>query len=140
MKEAKMVAPELARDLDVPSAGDEGIRRWLASVRWRRGVERALAPLQLTFAQWLVLDALARLIHESNDAVSQAQLVRKLEMDKAALCRVMQRLQRRGLVDVGPDCCGPAYRILLSTAEGSMARQGRSLVDAVNAAWIDSRS
>ena len=123
---------ELSRNLAEYSAGDEGIQRWLAAVRWRRRVERALAPLKLTLAQWLVLDASDRLICASNDAVSQIDVARYLEMDKATLCQVMQRLDRRGLVDQAPEFRGTAYRIYLSEAGKSAARQGRERVDAVS--------
>jgi DNA-binding MarR family transcriptional regulator len=117
------------------SAGDEGIRQWLAAQRWRRRAERALAPLQLTLPEWLILDASAWLIGESNDAVSQIQVGRQLEMDKATLSRVMQRLERRGLVDQAPQFRGTAYRIYLTEAGKSAARQGRDWVDAVSAGW-----
>jgi DNA-binding MarR family transcriptional regulator len=97
-------------------------------------VERALRPLKLTFAQWLVLDATAWLICASNDAVSQIQVARHLQMEKATLCRVMRRLGRRGLVDQGPAYDSMAYRIFLTEVGQSLARQGRSRVDAVSAA------
>lgn len=114
------------------TAGEEAIERWLVALRWRRGVERALAPLRLTLAQWLVLDALARLIRETNDAVSQSQVARHLEMDRATVCQVMQRLERRGLVDQAPEFEGPAYRIYLTDVGKNAARQGRARVQEVS--------
>jgi DNA-binding MarR family transcriptional regulator len=70
-----------------------------------------LKPLKLTFAQWLVLDATARLVRESNDAVSQIQVARHLQMGKSTLCRVMHWLARSGLVDQAPAFAGPENRI-----------------------------
>jgi DNA-binding MarR family transcriptional regulator len=115
------------------SAGDEGIQRWLAGVRWRRRVERALKPLKLTLAQWRVLDAMARLIRESDDAVSQIQVARHIQMEKTTLCRVMRCLERRGLVDQAPEFSGTAYRIFLTEMGESLARQGRARVDGASA-------
>lgn len=127
---------ELSVDLHQISAGDEGIQRWLAGVRWQRRAERALKPLKLTFAQWLVLDAMARLIRQSNDAVSQIQVARHLQMGAPTLCRVMQWLDRAGLVDQAPAFPGPENRIFLTAIGESLARQGRARVDAVSAAWV----
>jgi DNA-binding MarR family transcriptional regulator len=88
--------------------------------------------LKLTLAQWLVLDASDRLICESNDAVSQIQVARRLEMNKTTVCQVMQTLERRGLVDQAPQFRGTAYRIYLTEAGKSAARQGRD--------WVESKS
>jgi DNA-binding MarR family transcriptional regulator len=129
------LASRPARELVEPSAGDEGIQRWLASARWRRGVDRALAPTKLMFAQWLILDAMSRLSAESNQPVSQIQVARKLGLGKATLCRMMQRLERRGLVDQEPAFGSPAYRIILSEAGKTAVRQGRLQIEAVSAAW-----
>ncbi|MEO8177394.1 MAG: MarR family transcriptional regulator [Deltaproteobacteria bacterium] len=133
MKESESTeAPELSRELDEHSVGDEELQRWLAARRWQRRMARALAPLKLTLAQWLVLNTLARLIRESNDAVSQILVGRHLEMDKATLCTLMQKLDRRGLVDRAPEFGGSAYRIYLSPAGRTAARQGRLRVDAID--------
>jgi DNA-binding MarR family transcriptional regulator len=129
-----MAKPRRLRELDDLSAGDEWLQRWLAGQRWRRRAGRALKPLKLTFAQWLVLDATARLVRESNDAVSQSQVARHLQMEKATLCRVMQWLNRRGLVDQGPAFDSMAYRIFLTEVGRTLAKQGRLRVDAVSAA------
>jgi DNA-binding MarR family transcriptional regulator len=120
-----MALPEL-------SAGDEWIQRWLTGLRWRRRAERALKPLKLTFAQWRALDAIARLIGESGDAVSQIQVARRIQMDKTTLCRVLQCLGRRGLVDQAPACPGTANRIFLTEVGENLARHGRAKVDAVS--------
>jgi DNA-binding MarR family transcriptional regulator len=113
-----------------------GFQRWVAAQRWRRRAARALAPLRLTLAEWLVLDASDQLILESDDAVSQIQVGRHLELSKATLSRVMHRLERRGLVDQAPQFGGTAYRIYLSEAGKSAARAWRLRLEAVGAAWL----
>jgi DNA-binding MarR family transcriptional regulator len=128
-------AAQLSSDLEDFSAGAEAMQRWFTARRWRRDVERALAPLKLTLPQWLALDAMERLICELKDAVSQAQVGRYLEIDKATLCQVMQRLERRGFVDQAPEFGGSAYRIYLTAAGRRAVQHGRLQVEAVSAAW-----
>jgi DNA-binding MarR family transcriptional regulator len=41
---------------------------------WRRRIELELAPLGLTLTQWRVLDALAVIFRDTNDAVAQVQV------------------------------------------------------------------
>src|SRR5688572_6210827 len=79
-------------------AGAAGIDLWRAAMRWRRVIELELARFDLTLAQWLVLDALAKLIATERDAVSQAKVAAHLEMDRVTLSQVMRLLDRRGLV------------------------------------------
>lgn len=114
------------------SACEIGLRRWQRAMRWRRRVERELRPLELTLAQWLVLDTMAKLIRETDDAVSQVQVARRLEMDKATLSQVMDALARHGLVDRGPSFPGPEYRIYLTKNGAKLAAQGRAVVAAAS--------
>jgi len=127
------VEPDLTSVLDEHGAVDERIERWLAAQRWRRRVERVLAPLTLT--QWLVLDALARMIRESGDAVSQMQVARRLEMNKTCVCQAMQRLDAMGLVDRGPEFESSAYRVYLTEAGENAVRQARLRVDDRSPGW-----
>ena len=133
-KPESIVGREPSEGLADLSPGDEWIQRWLAGERWRLRVERALRPSKVTFSQWRVLDALARLIDETNDAVSQIQVARHLQMGKTTLCGVLQRLERRGLVDQAPAFSSTANRIFLTEVGKDLARQGRSRLDAVSAA------
>jgi DNA-binding MarR family transcriptional regulator len=94
-------------------------------MRWRRDVERALAPVGLTFTQWLVLEATADLVREIDDAVSQAEVARRTEIDKMTTSQVMKTLESKGLVDRGPDLTGRAYRIWVTTRGSQLARRAR---------------
>lgn len=97
-----------------------GRAAYLAAWRWRREVEHELKPLELTFTQWLVLDATASAIAELKDgdhAVSQKAVADVCELDAMTVSQVMGTLSLRGLVDRGPSASGPAYRILV-TARG----------------------
>ena len=113
------------------------IHRWQRARRWRRRVEAELSPLGLTLAQWLVLDAIATLILETADAVSQVQVARRLEMDKATLSRVMDVLVRRHLIDRAPSYPDPAYRIYLTELGKGAAAQGRARVETASASELE---
>lgn len=91
---------------------------YLAAWRWRREVESRLRALDLTFTQWLVLDATASAISELEDdhAVSQREVAETCELDPMTVSQVMGTLSARGLVDRSPSTTGRSYRIILSAA------------------------
>jgi len=95
-------------------------------------VDRALGELGLTLTQWLVLDAAGTLVREQRDAVSQTQIGRRVDIDRATLSDVMMRLAERGLVDRDIDATGASYRIYV-TDEGALAvEQGRACIRRVS--------
>jgi DNA-binding MarR family transcriptional regulator len=114
-------------------AGEAGMELWRAAKRWRRVIEDALAGFDLTLAQWLVLDALAKEIAAQSDAVSQATVARRLEMDRVTVSQVTRLLDRRGLVSRGPDLTGPGLRIWVTAAGERLLAQGRPQFDAASA-------
>lgn len=86
-------------------------------MRWRRAVERELASIDLTFTQWLVLDAAQELIEETRDAINQNAIAARTELDKMTISQVVRRLEKQGLVSRGPAFGRPAIRLML-TAKG----------------------
>jgi DNA-binding MarR family transcriptional regulator len=100
---------------------------------WRRRIESELAELQLTLAQWLVLDALDVIFRETKDAAAQIQVGRRLGMDKATVSQVMALLERRALVDRAPEYPGNAWRIYVTNRGQLLLAKGRAVVDAVSA-------
>jgi DNA-binding MarR family transcriptional regulator len=115
------------------SMGDpDGIASWRAAVRWRREVERELRAIGLTLIQWLVLDAAATLVRELRDAVSQSEIGRRVDVDRATLSDVMMRLAQRGLVDRDIDATGASYRIYLTDSGDRAVDLGRARVRSVS--------
>jgi len=92
--------------------------RWLEVARWRRRIEQALAGPQLSFTQWLVLDATMLLVRAVGDAVSQSQVAQFLELDQMTLSHAMTALSKRGLVSRGPALSGMSWRVFV-TEQGS---------------------
>ena len=97
--------------------------RWRMAMRWRGRVEAALGGSELTFTQWLVLDALRELIGETGDAVNQNEVAARVALSRATVSFVMHALEKKGLVDRSPDLTGRAWRIILT------ARAKRLLCD-----------
>ena len=102
-------------------------------MRWRRQVEALLAGIEISFTQWLVLDALQGLIAETEDAVSQNDVARRLELDRMTISLVMRALERKQLVSRGIDITGRAWRVLLTTEAEALLREYAASIEAASA-------
>jgi DNA-binding MarR family transcriptional regulator len=114
------------------------IEHFRAALRWRRRIERDLLRVPLTLTQWLALDALETL-HERTGLVLQSHIRRQLELDRATISDVMERLSLRGLVARRPAESNLEW-IVLPTIEGKRrAAAGRSLVDSASQIMLSIR-
>lgn len=112
--------------------GQLWVQRWLAAMRWQRRVDGALARLDLSFNQWLILDCVASLHRETGDAVSQVQVSRRLGFGKPSVSRLMARLDRRGLTDIAPAWPTKEYRIYLTRTGRELVAQGWLVLEMVS--------
>lgn len=110
------------------AAADEAMAVWSRAARFRRRVQRELRPLDLTFAQWRLLDAVDRLVRERSDAVSQQDLAKRTDMDESTASAVMARLRDKGLVSYDLDAWGLCYRVLLCDGAKKLLRAARRIV------------
>ena len=106
--------------------------RWLAAMRWRRRVEKALAQSGLTFTQWQVLDATAVLVVETGDAVSQNQVSERTQLDRNTVSQVMRTLEQKRLVSRGPCCIGTSWRVFQTERAVSVLNALRGAVEAAS--------
>jgi DNA-binding MarR family transcriptional regulator len=106
---------------------------WFAAMRWRRRVEAAFSEVQLTFTQWLVLEATRELIGEREDAVNQNQIAARVELGRSTVCQVMFTLQDKSLVSRDIDITGREMRIWLTSEAMQMLDAHRAQVEAVSA-------
>ena len=106
---------------------------------WRREAEKGLAGLELTLAQWIVLDATRSLVESTKDAVTQADVAQHTEMDRMTISQVMRNLERAGLVDRGPSLDARAWRIILTGRGERTVKQGAAQIEAASAAWLGKR-
>ncbi|MBS7697691.1 MULTISPECIES: MarR family transcriptional regulator [unclassified Chelatococcus] len=66
-----------------------------AARQWRRAVDRRLQPFDLTEATWLPLLRIARAPHP----MYQKDLAASLSLDRSSVVRLLDSLQRAGLVE-----------------------------------------
>ncbi len=71
-----------------------GFLFWQLSMKWRRQVELALAPLTLTHPQFVLLACLGWLTRENNE-VSQAELARYACTDVNMTSQVLRALEQK---------------------------------------------
>src|SRR5262252_7050791 len=107
-----------------------GFMLWRKAMRWQRAVDAALAPLELTHTQFLVLTATMACVSRNNDAVLQRAVARAAGLDEATTSRIARTLSRRGLIERGPSTDQRSWRILVTArgreVEGMAARKVRA--------------
>jgi MarR family transcriptional regulator, organic hydroperoxide resistance regulator len=74
-----------------------GFLLWRASLEWRRSIERALAPLELTQPQFVVLAALGWLTRK-DQSVRQADVGRHTGIDPNTMSQILRGLEKRKLI------------------------------------------
>jgi DNA-binding MarR family transcriptional regulator len=107
---------------------------WLSAMRWRRRIESACAASRLSFPQWLLLHSAQRLIEETQDAVIQAQIAARIELDQATVSQLVRRLEERQLVSRGGDITGKAWRVYLTDEARQLLRELDDPIEATSAA------
>lgn len=95
--------------------------------------------MDLTLAQWLVLDASHELISQMGDAINQNQVAARLGQDRMTVSQVMRALERKGLVDRGPDLLSTAYRIWVTASGIRALAKGREGIEAASVAALGPR-
>lgn len=109
---------------------------WLTAMRWRRQIQRVVVGAGLTFTQWLVLDSVRRLIEETQDAVIQSEIAARLELDRATISQVIQRLEERGLVSRGEDIAYIAWRVFLTEPAERLLRELEARLEAASSTAV----
>lgn len=97
--------------------------QWLAALRWRKQIQAVCTRQGLTFPQWLLLDSIRQLIAETGDAVIQAQVAARLELDEPRISEITRQLEEKELVDRGEDISGKAWRVILTTKAKRLLRE-----------------
>jgi len=87
---------------------------WRAARAFQVAAQKELRNVFVPFIQWLLLEALAELIAERQDAVSQCAVAERAGLSRMVTSRWMIFMSDLGLVDRGPDADGRAYRIWMT--------------------------
>jgi DNA-binding MarR family transcriptional regulator len=115
--------------------GSVCLRHWREASRWRKLVDKELAPLGLSLTEWIVLDATLQLVRKTGDAVNQNQVARHTSLQPMVVSNAMQKLDRRGFVSRGPDCMQFAWRVFVREPGVEAVVKGRARIEAVSRAW-----
>lgn len=75
-----------------------GFLLWQVSMKWRRKIESALATLNLTHPQFVLLASLGWLTR-NHDAVSQVELARHCGVDVNMTSQVLRSLEQKGYIE-----------------------------------------
>jgi DNA-binding MarR family transcriptional regulator len=105
-------------------------------VSWQRKVRAALAPHELTHAQFALLTSLWWL-EENDGPPSQARLAEQAATDQMMTSQVLRRLEGRGLVSRSPDPGDARAQRVATTAAGrKLLAPALADVEAVDAEYF----
>ncbi|GGN57654.1 MarR family transcriptional regulator [Streptomyces albiflavescens] len=94
-----------------------GFLVWRLSMKWRVAMDRALAPLSLTHAQYSLVASLYGM-HRDGRQPSQRQLADHTGLEALYVSKLARALEAAGLVDRTRDPADPRAVRLTLTAEG----------------------
>jgi DNA-binding MarR family transcriptional regulator len=116
---------------DLSPGARKQLAAWRAAIRWPRAVEVALAEVELTFSEYLVLQAAALAIQSSVDAVPQTAIAELSGFDQATTSKQVKKLEARGLLDRSIDGVdGRRWRVLVTGRGLKVLRRASARVDA----------
>jgi DNA-binding MarR family transcriptional regulator len=113
-----------------------GFLLWHATLRWQRGVADALAPLDLTHVQFVLL-ACAWWLNEHGDAPNQVAVAAQAGTDVKMTSQVLRTLERKGLIEREVDAADTRARRVRVTERGvALAPRAIAVVEEVDARFF----
>jgi DNA-binding MarR family transcriptional regulator len=113
-----------------------GFLLWHATLRWQRRVAAALAPLDLTHVQFVLL-ASTWWLNERGERPNQVALAEFSGADVKMTSQVIRSLERKGLVERDVDPADTRARRLRVTSRGvRLAPRAITAVERVDAAFF----
>jgi DNA-binding MarR family transcriptional regulator len=113
-----------------------GFLLWHATLRWQRGVARALQPLDLTHVQFVLL-ACTWWLNEQGERPSQIALAAQAGTDIKMTSQVLRSLERKGLIERAVDTADTRARRLRVTRRGArLAPRAIAVVEQVDAQFF----
>jgi DNA-binding MarR family transcriptional regulator len=109
-----------------------GFLLWHATLRWQRGVAQALAPLDLTHVQFVLL-ACTWWLNEQGERPTQVALAAQAGTDIKMTSQVLRSLERKGLLERAVDTADTRARRLRVTRQGKqLAPRAIAVVEQVD--------
>ena len=113
-----------------------GFLLWHATLRWQRGVARALAPLDLTHVQFVLL-ACTWWLNEQGKRPTQVALAAQAGTDIKMTSQVLRSLERKGLIEREVDTTDTRARRLRVTRRGArLASHAIAVVEQVDSEFF----
>ena len=113
-----------------------GFLLWHATLRWQRAIAEALAPLDLTHVQFVLLACAWWLNHQGKQP-SQVELASFAGTDVKMTSQVVRSLERKGLVERKTDAADSRALRLNVTARGArLAPRAINAVESVDATFF----
>jgi DNA-binding MarR family transcriptional regulator len=110
-----------------------GFLLWHATLRWQRGIAQALAPLDLTHVQFVLL-ACTWWLNEQGEEPTQIALAAQAGTDIKMTSQVVRSLERKGLIQREVDAADTRARRLRVTRTGAqLAPRAIAVVEQVDA-------
>jgi DNA-binding MarR family transcriptional regulator len=109
-----------------------GFLLWHATLRWQRGIVEALAPLDLTHVQFVLL-ASAWWLNQHGGPPNQVALAAHAGTDVKMTSQVVRTLERKRLIEREVDAADTRARRILVTSRGAaLAPQAIAVVEEVD--------
>jgi DNA-binding MarR family transcriptional regulator len=113
-----------------------GFLLWHATLRWQRAIADALAPLDLTHVQFVLL-ACAWWLNHQGQHPSQVELASFAGTDVKMTSQVVRSLARKGLVERKTDPADArAFRLRVTSRGTRLAPRAIHVVETVDAAFF----
>ena len=115
-----------------------GFLLWHATLRWQRAIAAALAPLELTHVQFVLL-ASTWWLNQQGERPNQHQLAAQAATDVKMTSEVIRSLERKGLIEREPDPHDTRAKKLHVTRRGArLAPRAIATVEQVDSAFFAS--
>ncbi len=125
------------RTLMLHPSESPGFLLWHATLRWQRGISQALAPLDLTHVQFVLL-ACAWWLNQQGQHPSQIALASFAGTDVKMTSQVLRSLERKGLVEREVDRADTrALRLRVTRRGARLAPRAIAVVQQVDAEFFD---
>jgi DNA-binding MarR family transcriptional regulator len=113
-----------------------GLLLWHVTLRWQREIAVALAPLDLTHVQFVLL-ATAWWLNSRDEDPNQLRLARQASTDVKMTSEVLRKLEAKGLITRTVDTADTRARKLRVTDGGAeLAIRALAVVEAADAAFF----
>jgi DNA-binding MarR family transcriptional regulator len=113
-----------------------GFLLWHATLRWQRGIAQALAPLDVTHVQFVLL-ACTWWLNEQGAHPNQVAVAAQAGTDIKMTSQVLRSLERKGLIERAVDTADTRARLLHVTRRGAaLAKRAIAIVEEVDARFF----